>query len=60
MTELNNNFSYKENSFFNEQTVYTFKTVDGKTFESKVHYEKGFYWTNESMNYKATSLQVKV
>lgn len=46
---------YRENKYFNEQDSYLFKS-NFKEFVSKVHFEKGNWWTNESLNYKASSL----
>lgn len=49
---------YRGNEFFNSEDAYLFEDL-GKTFESKVHFEKGYWWTNEKLNFKATTLRCK-
>ena len=49
-------YKYRENSFFKENTYYLFKRNDGFIFESMVTLYNGNWYTNESLNYKATSL----
>jgi len=50
-------FKLRESSYFNDVDLFVFLTNDGYTFESKCHFEKGFWWTNESLNYKCTSVR---
>jgi hypothetical protein len=47
---------YRESSYFNENDTFLFERNDGRRFESKCHFEKGFWWTNESLNYKCISI----
>lgn len=47
---------YRENTYFNDVDVFLFET-HGKQFKSKCHFEKGFWWTNEPLNYKCTSVK---
>lgn len=44
---------------FNENDTYLFVGSFGKEFESKVHFEKGYWWTNEPPQYKAKSIVCK-
>ena len=47
--------SYRDSSYFNDKDTYLFYD-DSKYFESKVHFSKGHWWTDESLNYKATTV----
>ena len=49
-------FEYRELTYFNDTDTFVFMSLF-KEFESKVHLEKGYWWTNESLNYKCTSLK---
>lgn len=51
---------YQQSSFFNQEDTYVFVGFSGEFFESKVHFEKGHWWTNESCQYKATTLKCKL
>lgn len=51
---------HRENDYFNENDWFFFERNDGTQFKSKCHYEKGYWWTNESLQYKCTSLKAKV
>lgn len=55
--KMDNEFLYRESNYFNEVDNYMFTTYWGKTFESKVHFEKAFWWTNEGLNYKCTTVK---
>ena len=53
-------FQYHPNSFFNDVDVFVFFDYtwrDGKIFESKCHLHNGFWYTNESLKYKCTSIR---
>lgn len=56
---MDNQFEYRENEFFNGTDTYLFQHHDHEPFESKVHYEKGYWWTNESLQFKATTIKCK-
>jgi hypothetical protein len=47
--------TYRENSYFCAESTYLFQTHFGD-LKTKVHFEKGFWWTTEAPNYKATSV----
>lgn len=47
--------SYKENSDFNSDDYYLFE--DWKLFISKAHKYNGNWYTNESLNFKCTSVK---
>lgn len=49
-------FSYRDADYFNEKDTYLFD-CGLKKFKSKVHFEKGYWWTNESLQFKATSIK---
>jgi len=49
---------YRENDYFNERDTYLFESST-LTFESKVEFDKGYWWTVESLHYKCTSLPCK-
>lgn len=48
---------YRENDYFNDKDTFVFQKHDNAPFESMVHYEKGYWWTNEGLNYKCTSIK---
>lgn len=49
---------YRTNEYFNEKDTYVFVNGSGSSlFESKVTYNKGYWWTVESLNYKCTSVR---
>lgn len=49
---------YRENSYFNKEDVYVFYDLPlRKVFTSKVFLENGYFYTVDSLNYKATSLK---
>tara|TARA_R110000772_G_C13310332_1_gene440583 strand:- start:13816 stop:13980 length:165 start_codon:yes stop_codon:yes gene_type:complete len=50
---------YRDNSYFNEGDTFLFNDAGFKKFESKVHFENGYWWTNESLQFKATTLKCK-
>lgn len=50
------NFEYRDNDYFNEDDTFVFDSGYG-VFESKVHYGGGYWWTNESMNFKCTTVK---
>ena len=50
-------FELRENSYFNEDDTFVFQRNDGSVFESKCHYFRGFWWTNESLNYKCLTVR---
>ena len=47
---------YREPSFFDSTTTYVFYDRVIGYFTSKVHFDKGCWWTNEQMQFKATSI----
>lgn len=47
-------FKYREPDYFDRREVYVFKTW--REFKSKVHHEKGYWWTDEGLNYKTTTV----
>lgn len=49
-------FQYRENNFFNNKDVFVFR-VQGRVFRSKCHLHNGLFYTNESLNYKCTSVE---
>lgn len=54
---MNNKFKYRESGYFDENSTYVFKNTDGFEFESGVHYERGYWWTNENLKYKCTTIK---
>lgn len=48
---------YRESDYFDEEHTFLFKPNNGRGFESKVNFDKGYWWTNESLNYKCTSIK---
>lgn len=50
--------TYRDSEYFDPMSTYLFESPLG-SFESKVHFEKGHWWTNESLNYKATALRCR-
>lgn len=42
---------------FNESDTYVFLSPFGVEFTSKVHFEKGYWWTNEKSQYKVDSIR---
>jgi hypothetical protein len=54
---MDNFFEYREPLYFNDTDTFVFLTYWGKEFESKVHFEKGNWYTNECLNYKCTSVE---
>ena len=53
---MNKTLKYRDKSYFNDIDTYLFNGTF-KKFESKVHFEKGHWWTNENLKYKATSVK---
>lgn len=49
---------YRKNTYFNEADTFVFEGLNGE-FDSKVHFEKGYWWTNEPPNYKCISVMCK-
>jgi hypothetical protein len=49
------NFEYRDSSYFNDKDTFVFDS-DYRVFESKVFFEDGYWWTKESMNFKATTV----
>tara|TARA_R110000772_G_scaffold20466_5_gene56972 strand:- start:126051 stop:126746 length:696 start_codon:yes stop_codon:yes gene_type:complete len=54
MNKLNLKTEYKTNKEFNSEDYYIFE--DWRCFVSKVHLHNGNWYTNESLNFKATSI----
>ena len=51
---------YRDNDYFNDTQWFTFMRNDGSMFKSKCHNHRGYWFTNESLNYKCTSLKAKL
>lgn len=50
-------FQYREPDYFKEGNVYLFCDLGiNKKFTSKCHKQNGYWWTNEGLQYKATSI----
>lgn len=49
---------YRDKSYFNENDTYLFDN-GMRRFESKVYFTKSNWWTEESLKYKATTLECK-
>jgi len=49
-------YKYRNTNYFNTETEYMFNG-GMREFKSKVHFEKGNWWTTESLNYKATTVE---
>ena len=47
---------YRDTTYFNENDYYVFEDLN-RYFVSKVHFEKGYWWTNESLQFKATTME---
>lgn len=52
------NLQYRDNIFFNAEDTFVFYDASfKKVFSSKVHFYKGNWYTNESLNFKCTSIK---
>lgn len=50
------NLKYRDNDYFNDSDTFLFQGPHIE-FKSKVHFEKGYWWTSqETGRYKCTSL----
>jgi hypothetical protein len=54
---MEKSFEYRESTYFNDTDTFVFVDNCNMVFESKVHFEKGNWWTNEGLNYKCTSIK---
>lgn len=53
---MKNKMEYRESDYFDADSVYKFEGTT-KVFDSKVHKHKGSWYTNENLQYKATSIK---
>lgn len=51
-------FEYRTNNYFNAKDTYLVKTNLNKVLLTKLHFENGSWFTNEGMQYKATSVKM--
>lgn len=56
MEKDTNVLEFRTQDYFDEESLYLFYD-DTKFFKSKVHFYNGYCYTNESLNYKATTLK---
>lgn len=54
---MNTKVKYRTKDYFNEQDTYLFLNDSFNiTFRSKVEFSKGYWWTVEKLQYKATTI----
>lgn len=51
---------YRQADYFNDWDTYVFETLPNYFKESKVYFDKGYWWTVEKPELKATTAPCKV
>lgn len=51
-------FQYRDNEYFNDKDTYLVETNLNKVLETKLHLHNSSWYTNEGMEYKATSVRM--
>lgn len=54
---MKNKFKYRDSEYFNDLDIFVFQDHMCGTFDSKVYKERGTWWTEEKLEFKATTIK---